>query len=132
MKLRLLNGTHSAIAYIGQLRGLPTVSEAMADYRRPLCQAADEGRSIVATVAAPPDSMCGEYCDALLQRFENRIWRTAQANCNGRHAKVPVRWLPPLRESLRDGVERKELERVLACWLLPCCRRQRSRGSTEN
>ena len=31
MKLRLLNGVHSAIAYMAQLSGLPTVSEAMAD-----------------------------------------------------------------------------------------------------
>ena len=31
MKLRLLNGTHSAIAYLGQLRELETVSDAMRD-----------------------------------------------------------------------------------------------------
>ena len=31
MKLRLLNGTHSAIAYAGQLSGLDSVSDAMAD-----------------------------------------------------------------------------------------------------
>src|SRR5439155_6855145 len=31
MKLRLLNGTHSAIAYLGQLRDLETVSDAMRD-----------------------------------------------------------------------------------------------------
>ena len=31
MKLRLLNGTHSAIAYAGQLCGLESVSDAMAD-----------------------------------------------------------------------------------------------------
>ncbi len=118
MKLRLLNGTHSAIAYIGQLRGLPTVSEAMADpivgtFARRLMK-----DDLLATVVAPPGFDVRAYCDALLQRFENPnlAHRTEQIAMDGTQ-KVPVRWLPPLRESLRDGVERKELERALACWL---------------
>jgi fructuronate reductase len=31
--------------------------------------------------------------------------------------KVPVRWLPALRESLSAGIERPLLERALAAWL---------------
>ena len=118
MKLRLLNGTHSAIAYVGQLRGLPTVSEAMADplvgsFARRLMK-----DDLLATITAPAGFDVRAYCDALLQRFENPnlAHRTEQIAMDGTQ-KVPVRWLPPLRESLRDGVERKELERALACWL---------------
>ena len=118
MKLRLLNGVHSAIAYVGQLRGLPTVSEAMADplvgaFARRLMK-----DDLLATVSAPPGFDVRAYCDALLQRFENPnlAHRTEQIAMDGTQ-KVPVRWLPPLRESLRDAVERKELERARACWL---------------
>ncbi|AIO68997.1 hypothetical protein DM82_5652 [Burkholderia oklahomensis] len=53
MKLRLLNGAHSAIAYVGQLRGRRTVSDAMAD---PLIDAFVRGlmtRDLLATVDAP-------------------------------------------------------------------------------
>src|SRR2546427_7216618 len=118
MKLRLLNGTHSAIAYVGQLRGLRTVSDAMADpvvgrFARSLMQ--DDLR---ATVAAPRGFDVTGYCDELLRRFENPALahRTEQIAMDGTQ-KVPVRWLPPLRESLRDGVERPRLERALAAWL---------------
>ncbi len=118
MKLRLLNGTHSAIAYLGQLRGLRTVADAMADpaiepFVRELML--DDLR---ATIAAPPAFDVPRYCGELLQRFRNPTLghRTGQIAMDGTQ-KVPVRWLPPLRESLRAGIERPRLERALAAWL---------------
>ena len=118
MKLRLLNGTHSAIAYIGQLRGRRTVSDAMADplvgpFARSLMK-----EDLRATVVAPSGFDVPGYCDQLLRRFENPALahRTEQIAMDGTQ-KVPVRWLPPLRESLRDGIERPRLERALAAWL---------------
>jgi fructuronate reductase len=118
LKLRLLNGTHSAIAYLGQLRGLETVSDAMRD---PLVGAfarrlmLDELR---ATVTAPPGYDVRAYCDELLRRFENPslAHRTAQIAMDGTQ-KIPVRWLPALRASLDAGIERPLLERALAAWL---------------
>ncbi len=118
MKLRLLNGTHSALAYVGQLRGLETVSDAMADP-----QVADFARrlmreDLLATVAAPAGYDVLGYCGELLERFENPALahRTQQIAMDGTQ-KVPVRWLPALRESLAAGVERPYLERALAAWL---------------
>jgi fructuronate reductase len=118
MKLRLLNGTHSAIAYVGQLRGQRTVSDAMADplvgpFARSLMK-----EDLRATVVAPSGFDVSGYCDQLLRRFENPALahRTEQIAMDGTQ-KVPVRWLPPLRESLRKGVERPRLERALAAWL---------------
>ncbi len=118
MKLRLLNGTHSAIAYAGQLRGLDSVSDAMADplvgsfARRLMLE------DLRATVAAPAGYDVQAYCRDLLKRFENPALahRTQQIAMDGTQ-KVPVRWLPALRESLAAGIERPLLERALAAWL---------------
>jgi len=118
MKLRLLNGTHSAIAYAGQLRGLETVSDAMADSlvgsfaRRLMLE------DLRASVAAPAGYDVQAYCHELLRRFENPTLahRTQQIAMDGTQ-KVPVRWLPALRESLAAGAERPLLERALAAWL---------------
>ncbi|MGN6580639.1 MAG: mannitol dehydrogenase family protein [Bordetella sp.] len=118
MKLRLLNGTHSAIAYAGQLRGLDSVSDAMADpltgsfARRLMLE------DLCATVAAPAGYDVQAYCRDLLRRFENPALahRTQQIATDGTQ-KVPVRWLPALRESLAAGIERPLLERALAAWL---------------
>lgn len=118
MKLRLLNGTHSALAYAGQLGGLETVSDAMRDplvgpFARRLMT-----EDLRATVAAPAGYDVLGYCGELLNRFENPALahRTQQIAMDGTQ-KVPVRWLPALRESLAAGVERPLLERALAIWL---------------
>ncbi|MDM0112823.1 mannitol dehydrogenase family protein [Variovorax sp. J22R133] len=118
MKLRLLNGTHSALAYAGQLCGLETVADAMAHplvgqfARRLMIE------DLRATVAVPPGYDVLAYCHDLLKRFENPTLahRTQQIAMDGTQ-KVPVRWLPALRESLAAGVERPQLERALASWL---------------
>ncbi|MEJ8825527.1 mannitol dehydrogenase family protein [Variovorax humicola] len=118
MKLRLLNGTHSAIAYAGQLCGLETVADAMAHplvggfARRLMLE------DLCATVAAPAGYDVRAYCHDLLKRFENPTLqhRTQQIAMDGTQ-KVPVRWLPALRESLAAGIERPQLERALAGWL---------------
>jgi fructuronate reductase len=118
MKLRLLNGTHSAIAYVGQLCGLDSVADAMADpqvgaFARRLMM--DDLR---ATVSVPAGFEVLAYCAELLQRFENPslAHRTQQIAMDGTQ-KVPVRWLPALRESVAAGIERPHLERALAAWL---------------
>lgn len=118
MKLRLLNGSHSAIAYLGQLRGLATVADAMADplvasfVRRLMTE------DLLGTVAVPAGYGARAYCRELLHRFENPALghRTQQIAMDGTQ-KVPVRWLPALRESAVLGIERPCLERSLAAWL---------------
>jgi fructuronate reductase len=117
MKLRLLNGTHSAIAYAGQMCGLETVSDAMAD---PAVGAFARGvmDDLRATVAAPAGYDVDRYCGELLRRFENPALahRTQQIAMDGTQ-KIPVRWLPALRESATADAERPHLERALATWL---------------
>ena len=122
MKLRLLNGTHSAIAYAGQLCGLETVADAMAHplvgpFARRLMR-----DNLLATVRAPSGFDVTTYCTDLLHRFDNPqlAHRTQQIAMDGTQ-KVPVRWLPALRESLSIGAELPQLEQALALWLHYLC-----------
>lgn len=118
MKLRLLNGTHSVIAYVGQLRGLHNVSDAMADPAMAAFARRVMTEDLLATVTVPPGFDVDAYCRELLERFRNPTLahKTRQIASDGTQ-KVPVRWLPPLRESLAAGIERPWLERSLAAWL---------------
>jgi fructuronate reductase len=118
MKLRLLNGTHSAIAYLGQLRDLETVSDAMRDplvgpFARRLMH-----EDLRSTIAAPAGYDVRAYCEQLLRRFENPSLqhRTQQIAMDGTQ-KVAVRWLPALRSGANAGIELPFLERALAAWL---------------
>ncbi|WP_133650648.1 mannitol dehydrogenase family protein [Paraburkholderia flava] len=118
MKLRLLNGTHSAIAYLGQLRGRETVSDAMADPAMAAFVQRVMTDDLLATVEVPRGFDVDAYCRDLLDRFRNPTLahRTRQIAMDGTQ-KVPVRWLPALRESLARDIERPSLERALAAWL---------------
>src|SRR5207253_5343398 len=131
MKLRLLNGTHSAIAYLGQLRDLETVSDAMRDplvgpFARRLMT-----EDLRSTLAAPANYDVLAYCDQLLRRFENPslAHRTQQIAMDGTQ-KVPVRWLPALRAAVDAGGELRHVERALAAWLHYLLTQRSDRGST--
>ncbi|WP_245909532.1 mannitol dehydrogenase family protein [Sphaerotilus hippei] len=118
MKLRLLNGSHSAIAYLGQLRGRETVAEAMAD---PLIRTAVRGlmfNDLLPSVTVPAGFDAATYCEQLLHRFDNPALahRTEQIAMDGTQ-KVAVRWLPTLRERLAEGASCPWLERALAAWM---------------
>lgn len=118
MKLSLLNGTHSAIAYAGQLGGLDSVADAMS---HPLLAAFARRvmmEDLLPSVALPAGFDAPAYCADLLKRFENPALahRTQQIAMDGTQ-KVPVRWLPALRQGLADGLELPHLERALAAWL---------------
>ena len=107
MKLRLLNGGHSALAYLGLLRGHETVAEAVAD---PELRAFLE--RLLATELAPTLGPVPGIDVAALPR---RPARRAGANPRIAHRleqigtdgamKLPPRLLAPARELLADGRE---------------------------
>ena len=118
MKLRLLNGTHSAIAYLGQLRDLETVSDAMRDplvgpFARQL-MTQDLRSTITATRRLRRTRVLRPVARSV--RKSVPAHRTQQIAMDGTQ-KVPVRWLPALRASLDAGVELPHVERALAAWL---------------
>ena len=73
----------------------------------------------VAPLTSPPPGFDVEaYARALLRRFANRSVRhsTLQIAMDGSQ-KVPVRWLPVLREGRRRGLPCRHLVTALAAWL---------------
>ncbi len=96
-KLRMLNGAHSALAYLGLERGHSYVHQAIAD---PPLRALVERlmRQEAATSFAPaPRQDLSAYADALLARFADPALnhRLTQIATDGSQ-KIPQRWLETL------------------------------------
>jgi len=118
LKLRLLNGAHSAIAYGGVMLGKPFVADVMAD---PVLARFVERLmldEIAPLTPAPSGFDVERYVRALLQRFANRglQHRTLQIAMDGSQ-KIPVRWLPVLREARRRDFPVPRLIAAVALWL---------------
>jgi fructuronate reductase len=120
MKLRLLNGAHSAIAYLGVQAGWATVDVAMA---QPALARFVEAllRDEVAPTLAPalPGTDLDAYVAQLLRRFANPALghRTQQIAMDGSQ-KLPQRWLNTLRDRLRVGAPIDRLALALAAWAM--------------
>ena len=118
MKLRCLNGTHSALAYLGYLAGHETIADAVADpIFASFCERLwhDE---ILPTVPQPEGEDLPAYCAALLARYRNpairhRTWQIAMDGSQ----KLPQRILGTLRDNLATGRMPKGLCLVIAGWM---------------
>jgi len=115
-KLWLLNGAHSLLAYAGQLRGHRFVADAIAD---PVCLEAVlafwvEARRTLADESLDLDA----YCDALLERFENRRMRhqLAQIAADG-ETKLRLRVVPTARAERAAGREAGGCAVAIAAWI---------------
>lgn len=121
MKLRLLNGAHSLIAYIGQNRGLMYVRDVMAvaEHRRRV-------RSYMADVALTLGQVPGidldGYMDSLISRFSNAAIRhaTRQIAMDGTQ-KLPTRIFAPASEARQTGREACTYAGAAAEWMHYCC-----------
>jgi fructuronate reductase len=117
-KLRLLNGAHSSLAYIGLGRGLETVAEAMAD--RELAGFAERlmREDIAPSVTAPPGLDLPGYISDVLARFANPAIRhlLLQIAWDGSQ-KLPYRLLDTVRDALAAGRSVERLALPIAAWL---------------
>ncbi len=119
LKLRLLNGAHSAIAYLGVQAGWATVDAAIAQPALARFVDALLRDEVAPTVAAAlPGFDLAAYRTQLLQRFANPALahRCAQIAVDGSQ-KVPQRWLATLRDRLAAGAPIDHLALALAAWL---------------
>jgi fructuronate reductase len=119
MKLRLLNGAHTAIAAIGLLAGYGTVPETVAD-PRVRAFLARHWAEAEATLAIDPRESAA-YRDRLLPRFSNPMLphKVAQIATDA-SLKVPQRLLAPLRRRLDEGREADALVLAVAAWIESC------------
>jgi fructuronate reductase len=107
VKLRMLNGTHSAVAYLGGLAGHEFIAGAVADdvlagYAYRLMTT-----DIAPTLTAPPDMDLGEYAALVLRRFGNTAlrYRCAQVAMDGSQ-KLPYRLRHTIADRLAAGGSR--------------------------
>lgn len=118
MKLRCLNGTHSALAYLGYLAGHETVADAVSDpVFAGLCRHLWK-REIVPTVPPPEGEDLAAYCDALLARYRNpairhRTWQIAMDGSQ----KLPQRILGTIADNAAAGRPSPGLALVVAAWM---------------
>jgi fructuronate reductase len=117
-KLRMLNGAHSALAYLGLARGHTYVHEAVADpVLRPLIEELMRDEAATSFASAPGQDLAA-YADALSARFANPALahRLIQIAMDGSQ-KIPQRWLATLADQQHKGRECPAILAALAAWL---------------
>lgn len=116
-KLRMLNGAHSALAYLGLERGHEFVHEAVGDPAiRPLVEHIMRDEA-AATLDEASGINAASYADQLLQRFANSALqhRLIQIAMDGSQ-KIPQRWLEPLAINQQAGRASPATLQALAAW----------------
>ena len=116
-KLRLLNGAHSSLAYLGWLAGYETVAQAMRDP-----QLASFVRSlmiddIAPSVVAPRGLNVAEYIESVLRRFRNPALRhlLSQIAWDGSQ-KLPFRILGTVQDAIAARRPLARLCMPIAAW----------------
>lgn len=117
MKLRLLNGSHSTLSYLGYLMGHETVAAAMGDPA--LARLVAELMETESAPTLPPLAVdVAAYRADLLARFRNpalkhRTWQIAMDGSQ----KLPQRLLGTIRDRLAVGAPIGRLALGVAAWM---------------
>ncbi|TGB75062.1 D-mannonate oxidoreductase [Escherichia sp. E4694] len=121
MKLRMLNGSHSFLAYLGYLAGYQHINDCMEDenYRR-------AAHALMLQEQAPTLKVQGvdlqNYADRLIERYSNpalrhRTWQIAMDGSQ----KLPQRMLDSIRWHLKQGSAFDLLALGVAGWMRYVC-----------
>lgn len=117
-KLRMLNGAHSALAYLGLERGHAHVHEAMADPA--ILPIVDRlmREEAASTIMPSPQLDLVSYAADLFARFRNPALqhRLAQIAIDGTQ-KIPQRWLATAREREAKGLDSPAIRSAMTAWL---------------
>jgi len=118
MKLRLLNGSHSTLAYLGFLAGHATIWQASSDPDLAALVERQMKEEIVPTLVAPPGTDLLAYCAKLMTRFRNPALphRTQQIAMDGSQ-KLPQRLLGTIRDRIAAGASFRHLALAVAGWI---------------
>ncbi len=118
MKLRMLNGTHSTLAYLGYLAGMEYVSEAVQqpvfeNFLRNMMK-----EEIMPTLKLPESVDLDQYQNALIERYQNpalkhRLWQIAMDGSQ----KLPQRLLGTIRDRIATATSFNRLVLAVAGWM---------------
>jgi len=117
MKLRLLNASHSALAYLGYLAGYETIADTMRDphFARLAAQVMKEA---AVTLTMPAGTDLAAYRASLLKRFANpalhhRTWQIAMDGSQ----KLPQRLLGAMQDRLANNLPIATHALAVAGWM---------------
>ena len=132
MKLRMLNGTHSSLAYLGYLAGHQTIADTMAD--PVMAQFVDRlwRSEIIPALTPPPGTDLAAYADALAARYANpairhRTWQIAMDGSQ----KMPQRILGTIAEGRAAWRPVPGLTLAVAAWVRYVSGRDETGGTIE-
>lgn len=119
MKIKLLNGSHLALTYLGFLKGYRYVHETMNDPLFVRYIRAYMDLDVTPQLASVPGIDLEGYKDTLIERFSNQaIADQLERVCSDGSSKFPKFTVPTINRLIRDnaGLERASL--VVAAWAL--------------
>ena len=118
MKLRCLNGTHSALAYLGYLSGYKTIFDAVSEpvFQKYLFRTWK--MEIIPSIDPPSGFDLIKYTDELFKRYSNSaiVHSTHQIAMDGSQ-KLPQRILGTVQENLQDNRSVALLCEAIAAWI---------------
>ena len=121
LKLSMLNGSHSLIAYLGAYAGLKTVDEVIniPEFNKFIKAYMLQISPLIKGL--PNNISTVDYAKKLLIRFANPYLkhRTEQIAMDG-SKKIPQRWLENLQELLNNNQDTSIISIGLAGWILFC------------
>jgi fructuronate reductase len=117
-KLRLVNGPHSTLAYLGLLRGHESVADAMRDGQLAQFVELLMAEDLAPSLGESPGLDVAHYISAVLARYRNPGIRhlLSQIAWDG-SKKLPVRLTVTVAEALRAGRPIHRLVVPLAAWM---------------
>ena len=117
MKLRLLNGSHSLMAYLGYLAGYETIAQTIVDpsFERAVRALMREAET---TLDPIPGVHFAAYEQQLIERFGNPAngHRCTQIAMDGSQ-KIPQRWVAVAAERLASGEDINAVTLATAGWI---------------
>lgn len=118
LKLRVLNGMHSMLAYLGALAGYETIAQAVGD---PALRSAARrlvSDDVTPTLLVPAGVDVAAYAEEVLDRFANPALGhlTTQVAMDGSQ-KLPVRLLGTARDRLATGAVPDSVALAVAGWM---------------
>lgn len=118
MKLRMLNGSHSFLAYLGYLAGYQHINDCMNDnhYKQATKQLMMQEQA--PTLHVPANVNLQAYADQLIERFSNpalqhKTWQIAMDGTQ----KLPQRMLDSIRFHIKQGSNFSLLALGVAGWI---------------
>ncbi|WP_254682296.1 mannitol dehydrogenase family protein [Marinomonas sp. FW-1] len=133
MKLRMLNGSHSLLAYLGSIAGLKTVADAMQDKKIRAFLEHYMMQEVAPTLPSFDPTELSTYCQQLLARFENDSLQhqLKQIAMDGSQ-KLPQRWLSGLTELQAKTLAAPGIELGIAGWMAFLCNAEQNQQSIND